>query len=363
MKIKDIIREINQLAPFSYQESYDNSGLLVGNPEAEVSGALLCLDITEEVLEEARQAGLDLIIAHHPIIFSGIKRLIGQTYTERIVIKAIQYNIALLCVHTNLDNVAQGVNALMAGKLELRHTRILKPMPNTLFQLYTYVPEDYVGKVRDALFEAGGGHIGNYSECAFSYAGTGSFKPNEEANPFSGEKLVRKEDREIKLEMVFPSALKSALIKALKESHPYEEVAFGIIPLQNTIATLGAGMLGELQHAIPAETFLQQVKETFKVGMIRYTKPVRDVQKVALCGGSGSFLLSDAIAAGADVFLTADFKYHQFFDADGKIMIVDIGHYESEQFTPEIFYRLVTKKFPTFALQFTSVNTNPVYYF
>lgn len=363
MKIHEILREINELAPFSYQESYDNSGLLVGNPETEVNGALLCLDVTEAVVEEAKEAGLGLIIAHHPVIFSGIKRLTGKTYTERIIIKAIQYKIAILCVHTNLDNVYQGVNAIMAEKLELLNTRILKLLPNTLFQLYTYVPEAYLNTVRDALFAAGAGQIGNYSECGFSTSGIGTFKPNEKANPFSGELLVRKEEQEIKIELVFPAALKSAVVAALKRAHPYEEVAFGIIPLQNSVSEIGAGMMGELKEPMPFQTFLQQVKEAFKTGMIRYTKPPENVQKIALCGGSGSFLLPDALAAGADVFLTADFKYHQFFDAEDKIMIVDIGHYESEQFTPEIFYRLFTKKFPTFALQFTSVSTNPVYYF
>jgi dinuclear metal center YbgI/SA1388 family protein len=364
LTVKDIQAAIQNFAPFQYQESYDNSGLLVGNPEMEVNAAILCLDITEAVINEAIATKSNLIIAHHPILFSGIKNLNGRTYIERVIIKAIKHDIALLAVHTNLDNIKQGVNKKIAEKLGLQNIQVLKPMSDTLRMLYVYVPSTHIEEVKKSLFVAGAGQIGAYDSCSFTSVGQGSFKPSMDAQPFIGEKNELFEGAEIKLEVTFPKHLSGAVTKALHAAHPYEEIAFGILPLQNVMQDIGAGCMGELSAELSETDFLHRIKKNMKVSVIKHSQLCdRLVRKVAICGGSGSFLLADAIAQGADFFITADYKYHQFFDAENKIVIADIGHYESEQFTPEIFYELLSKKFPTFALQITTVNTNPVYYF
>lgn len=363
MLIRDIISVIEDLAPPALQESYDNSGLQCGDADETARGALLCLDVTEEVLAEAQRKKCNLIIAHHPLIFSPLKRLTGSNFVERIIISAIKKNIAIYACHTNADNVRMGVNNKIAGKLGLINCRILQPKKGLLKKLVTFVPKDHAEKVRSALFKAGCGQIGNYDSCSYNLEGKGTFKANEKANPFVGKKNELHSEPETRIETVFESYKEGAVIKALHKAHPYEVVAYDVYQLDNRHPDIGSGLIGELPKAVDERVFLQSVKQTFQAGMIRHTVLARKkVKKVALCGGSGSFLLKDAIAQKADVFVTADFKYHQFFDAENKLVIADIGHYETEQFTPEIFYAAIRKKMPKFALHLSKHNTNPVNY-
>ncbi|MEX2588837.1 MAG: Nif3-like dinuclear metal center hexameric protein [Chitinophagales bacterium] len=364
MKLKDIIKTLETFAPPTYQESYDNAGLITGNKDWEFKGAVLCLDAIEAVIDEAIGKKCNLVIAHHPIVFVGLKKLTGSNYIERVIIKAIKNDIAIYAIHTNLDNVASGVNAMICNKLGLKNTRILSPMKNPLKKLITFCPEEAVEEVRQALSEAGAGVIGHYSECSYNVKGFGTFKGDEKTNPAVGKKNQLEKVEEIKLEMIFPAAVKSKVINALINTHPYEEVAYDIIALENSDASLGAGMIGDLPEAIPVELFLKQLKKKMNCKVIRHTEPVKaSVKKIALCGGAGSFLLNNAIGKNADVFITGDFKYHQFFDADGKILIADIGHYESEQFTPQLLIEILGEKFSNFALHLSEVNTNPIKYY
>lgn len=365
MQIKDILSEIEYFAPLPYQESYDNCGVQVGDVTRQATGALLSLDVTEAVIDEAIAAGCNLIIAHHPLIFSGLKSITGRNYVERAILKAIKNDITIYAAHTNLDNVQAGVNRKIAEKIKLKNTRILAPVKDKLYKLYTYVPEKDFALLRDALFQAGLGQIGEYSECSFAVNGSGSFRPSEKANPIIGQPGGSREElEEVKLEILVPGHLKKIAVSALKEHHPYEEVAYELIALENENHTIGAGMIGELESPMPAGDFLQYLKERMETDCIRHTALHREtIRTVAVCGGAGSFLLKNAIAARADVFITGDYKYHQFFDAENKILIADIGHYESEHFTIEIFSEILKEKFPNFALLFTKTNTNPVNYY
>lgn len=363
MKIKEIKDYIETLAPTALQESYDNSGLIVGNENDEVDGAILSLDCTEEVIDEAIAMNVNLVIAHHPIVFSGLKKLNGKNYVERTVIKAIKNNIAIYAAHTNYDNIKTGVNAIICEKIGLGNVKILAPKANTLRKLVTYAPKDVAASIREALSAAGAGAIGNYSHCSFNTEGIGTFMPNEEAKPFVGKSNELHFENETKIEMVFPVYCESQILAALRKAHPYEEIAYEVYELKNSISDIGSGMVGELTSAMSELDFLHQLKATFDIGCIKHTNLLgKNVQKVAVCGGSGSFLLSNAIASKADVYITADFKYHEYFDAENKIVIADIGHFESEQFTPQLFYKHIIKKFPTFAAHLSKVNTNPIKY-
>lgn len=365
MQAKDIIQAIEAYAPLQYQEGYDNSGLQVGDANAEVKGVLLTLDVTEAIVQEAMQRGCNMIVAHHPLIFSGLKRLTGRSYVERVVQQAIKNDIIIYAAHTNLDNVHNGVNAKIAAKLSLKDTAILSPMPGTLRKLHTYVPVAAADAVRDAMFAAGAGSIGHYRECSYNMEGQGTFRPGPDTNPAIGTPNgPRQNVAEVKIEVLVASHSERAVLQAMMAAHPYEEVAYDIVPLSNLNQELGAGMIGTLPEAMELQTFLGFLKTQMKADGIRYTADTgKSIQKVAVCGGSGSFLLKHAMTAGADVFVTADFKYHQFFDAEGRIVIADIGHYESEQYTIEIFEDILKEKFPNFAILLSDLSTNPVNYF
>jgi dinuclear metal center YbgI/SA1388 family protein len=363
MIVDEVIKIIESFAPIALQESYDNVGLITGNRRDEVKGVLICLDSTEEVVDEALLKNCNLIIAHHPIIFSGLKKITGSNYIERTIIKAIKNDIAIYAVHTNLDNIKQGVNQKICDKLKLTNTKILVPAKQVLSKLVVFCPESHAEQVRNAIFHAGAGTIGEYDECSFNSKGIGTFRPSAESDPYVGKIGVRSEEPEIKIETILPKYLQNEVLKAIKQVHPYEEVAYDLITLENHHQLIGAGMIGELENKMDEMEFLNQVKEVFKSGCVKYTKLLqKEVKRVAVCGGSGSFLLQNAISAGADVFITADFKYHQFFDADNRILIADIGHYESEQYTAEIIYNLLYKKIATFAVCFSEKNTNPINY-
>jgi dinuclear metal center YbgI/SA1388 family protein len=345
------------------QESYDNARLITGNPNWECTGVVMCLDAIEEVIDEAIEKKCNMVLAHHPIVFSGLKSLTGKNYIERSIIKAIKNDIAIYAAHTNLDNVLEGVNQKIAQKLSLKNVQILEPKKGLLKKLYTYIPISHTEIVRTALFEVGAGNIGKYSECSFKVSGEGTFKGNADTNPFVGEKGKLQVEKEDKVEFIFPAYLERSLLKKLFEVHPYEEVAYEIITLDNYHQEIGSGVIGELETPMNTMEFLKRLKIQMQTPLVRYTAPIQEkIQKVAICGGAGSFLLNAAIARKADVFITGDFKYHQFFDADGQIVIADIGHFESEQFTIELFYEILIKKLPNFALYLTKVITNPVKY-
>lgn len=364
LTVKDITSYLEQLAPLSSQESYDNSGLIVGDPSMHVKGALLSLDCTEEVVEEAVSVGANMIIAHHPIVFKGLKKLNGKNYVERTVIRAIKNDIAIYAIHTNLDNYRFGVNAEIGERLGLENLKILSPASNSLKKLIVFCPEEATVKVSKAMFDAGAGNIGDYDECSFETSGTGAFRPNENTNPAIGEHGKREKVQEHKIEVIVSSHQLGNVLAAMNQAHPYEEVAHDIIPLDNQNQYEGAGMIGELETPVKTTDYLKKIKEAFGCGVIRHTGAVsEEIKTVAYCGGAGSFLLGAAKAKKADIYITGDFKYHEFFDAEKDIMIADIGHYESEQFTPNLLLGILKKNFINFAFHLSKVNTNPINYF
>lgn len=364
MKIAAILQYLETIAPPYLQENYDNAGLLTGSAGWECTGALISLDVTEAVVQEAIEKKCNLIVAHHPIIFSGLKKITGKNYVEQTVILAIKNDIALYALHTNLDNVLKGVSGKMADMLGLVDQKILQPKTGLLKKLVTFVPLKEAEKVRAAMFEAGGGHIGDYSEASFGVEGVGTFKAGKGTDPYVGKIGKRHEEQELRLEVIFPEWIEGALIAAMIAAHPYEEVAYDIIPLENAHQQIGSGITGKLKEPMAETAFFNLVKEVFGLVVIRHTPFTgKPVQKVALCGGAGSFLINTAKDSGADVYLTGDIKYHEFFDADGRLVVADIGHYESEQYTIDLLFDVLSKKFSNFAVLKTGVKTNPVHYF
>lgn len=364
MTISSIIEVLEKVAPPSLQEDYDNAGLITGEKQWECTGVLVSLDATEAIVREAIEKKCNLVVAHHPIVFRGLKKINGKNYVEKTIITAIKNDIAIYAIHTNLDNVMQGVNGKIADKLGLVNRQILAPKNGLLQKLAVFVPLADKEKVLNALFAAGAGNIGNYSECSFGTDGTGTYKAGEGAQPHLGKIGERHLEAEVKVEVIIPNWLRQDVLKALIEAHPYEEVAYDLYDLSNEYRQTGSGMLGILKKEVAEGTFLKQLKEIFGLSVIRHTgltgKPVK---KVALCGGAGSFLISAAKAAGADVYISADIKYHEFFDADGRLLLADIGHYESEQFTIDLLFDILREKFLNFAVLKTGLNTNPVHYF
>jgi dinuclear metal center YbgI/SA1388 family protein len=364
MKISEVIIVLEELAPPFYQESYDNAGLLTGSTAWDCTGIICTLDATEAVVLEAKEKGCNLVVAHHPIIFSGLKKLTGKNYVEKTIIAAIKNDVAIFAIHTNLDNVIKGVNGRIADKLGLVNRNVLLEKQNNLKKLVVFVPKDKVEQVRGAIFKAGGGSIGNYSECSFNLEGIGTFKAGEGTDPYVGEVGKRHEEKEYKVEIIFPDYLQQQIVVAMIEAHPYEEVAYDIIPLANYFAEVGSGLTGDLPTELDEADFLKLLKDQFNLVVVRHT-PLRGkkVKKIALCGGAGSFLTGRAVASGADFYITGDVKYHEFFDANDKLVIADIGHWESEQFTTDLLVDVLEAKFPTFAVQKSGVKTNPVHYY
>ena len=364
MIIQDLIEPLEKMAPLDYQEDYDNAGLITGSASWECTGVLISLDVTEEVIQEALGKNCNLVISHHPIVFKGLKKLNGKNSVERAVIAAIRFDLALYAIHTNLDNIKQGVNGKIADLLGLVNRSVLQARPNTLKKLFTFVPAANAEELRNAIFSVGAGQLGNYSECSFNSAGTGTFKPGAGSNPFVGMQGERHHENEIRIEVVFPSNLQNSVIDAMRKAHPYEEVAFDIVDLSNPHPEIGAGLVGELENPLDETSFLQLLGSRFRLPVIRHTALLhRPVTRVALCGGAGSFLIGKALGQKADVYITADMKYHEFFNADGRMMIADIGHYESEQYTIDLIYDIFKQNFGNFAILKTEVNTNPVKYF
>jgi dinuclear metal center YbgI/SA1388 family protein len=362
--LQDIIQTLESFAPSQFQEDYDNSGLIVGQRSSNIRKLLISLDITEDVLKEAIEQNCQLIVAHHPIIFKSLKSLTGSNYVERVVTTSIKNDIALYAIHTNLDNVYQGVNFKLAQKIGLTDVKILAPKKRTLMKLVTFVPLDHTDNVLRALGEAGAGQIGEYKNCSFQVKGTGTFEPTDLADPFIGEANQLEKVPENRIEVVFPIHLESRLLQALRESHPYQEIAYYLQTIENQNQEVGSGAIGMLTEPIAPLHFLQMLKSRLNLNVIRHSKILpKSIQKVALCGGTGSFLLPKAIQQQADVFVSADFKYHEFFDADQKILITDIGHYESEHWTIELLHEILEKDFKDLSILKTKVNTNPIGYY
>ncbi len=362
-KIKEIATALEMFAPLPLQDGFDNAGLQIGLTDAEVTGVLLCLDVTERVIDEAVASGCNLVVSHHPLIFHPLKRITGRNYVERCVIKALSHGISIYSAHTNLDNAQGGVNYRIAEKLRLENIKILAPKENALLKLITYVPPKNADDVRTALFNAGCGAIGNYDSCSYNAEGFGTFKAGEDCNPYCGKIGELHQETEIRIETILPSYLKNKAINALLEAHPYEEPAYDIYPLQNEWQTVGSGVIGELNCETDEMEFLQKIKDTFAVGCVRYTLPRgKKIKKVALCGGAGASFAGAALSAGADIFITGEARYHDLFDNTDKMIYAIIGHYESEQFTTEIFAEIIKNKFPNIPIRTTSINTNPLNY-
>ena len=363
MKLKELCSCLEEWAPLAYQESYDNSGLILGDDSVELTGVLVSLDCVEDVVDEAIARGCNLIVSHHPIVFKGLKSLTGKSYVERTLLKAIKNDIALYAIHTNLDNIHTGVNKMLADKIGLVNTQVLAPKKELIKQLVTYVPTLNAEFVRNELFKIGAGAFAEYSESSFSVSGNGTFKGSENSNPVLGKKGIREEPIEERIEIVFPAFMESLVLSTLKKYHPYEEVAYSVFTIDNENKNIGSGMIAELLEPQNPLDFLKLLKKNLKADGIRYTSVVnKQIKKVAICGGSGSFLLQAAIRSGADIFITGDFKYHEFFDAENKILIADVGHYESEQYTKDLIADFLSEKFPKFAIHLSEVNTNPINY-
>ena len=364
MKIAEVVECLENYAPLSLQEDYDNAGLLLGNSDEECTGVLSALDVTEEIISESVRKKCNLIVAHHPIIFKGLKKLNGKNYVERTVISAIKNNISVYAMHTNLDNILQGVNNKIAQKLDLQDLAVLSPKGELLKKLVTFSPIGHAEEVRNALFGAGAGKIAKYNECSFNTKGEGTFKANDGARPFVGNIGERHTENEVRIEVIFPGYLEGRILQELKKAHPYEEVAYDIYPLSNKWDEAGSGLIGTLKEPVKESDLLIQLKSLFGLSVVRHTPFLhKKVKKIAVCGGAGSFLVSAAKDAGADAFITGDIKYHEFFDADRSILLADIGHYESEQFTIDLIADILHQKFHNFAILKTEINTNPVNYF
>ncbi|ADV49593.1 NGG1p interacting factor 3 protein, NIF3 [Cellulophaga algicola DSM 14237] len=364
MIVKQVIAILEELAPLAYAEDFDNIGLLVGDQQSEVSGILVTLDTLENVVDEAIATNCNLIVSFHPIIFSGLKKITGANYVQRVVIKAIQNNISIYSMHTALDNSDQGVNAKICEVLGLQNSKILIPQKGTIKKLSTYVPKNDAEQLKKILYKAGAGNIGNYSNCSFTVDGVGSYKANEKAKPIKGEIGKTHFEEETQISITFEKAVEQNVIKVLLEHHPYEEVAYELTTLENTNQNIGIGMYGTFVNSMPESQFLDFLKEKMEVKCIRHSNLLgKPVKTVAVLGGSGSFAISAAKAVNADVFITADLKYHQFYEAEGKILLADIGHYETEQFTKNLLVDYLTKKIPNFAVRLSESKTNPIKYF
>ena len=363
MKISEIISFLESLANPTLQARYDNVGLITGNADWKCKGIICSLDSTEDVIKEAMEKNCNLVVAHHPIIFRGLKKINGKNYVEKTIIAAIKNDIAIYAIHTNLDNVMDGVSGKMAKMIGLQNLSVLCPKADTLKKLFVFVPMEKSSEVRNAIFAAGAGHIGNYGECSFNTEGTGTFKAGAGSNPYTGNIGEQHHEKELRIEVIFPAFLENKIVTSMRSAHPYEEVAYDVVALSNTHLKTGAGVVGELAEHIEEISFLNHLKSIFGLRVIRHTKlKGKPVKRVALCGGAGSFLIPSALGSGADIYITADMKYHEFFDANGQILIADIGHYESEKFTIDLLQEILELKFPTFAILKTTVMTNPVYY-
>lgn len=363
IKVKEITQLIESLFPLQIQEEYDNSGLIIGDSEKKVTGVLLTIDIDEAVIDEAIEKNLNLVISHHPIIFQAIKTICGNNRISRVIQKAIKNDISIYAAHTNLDNALSGLNKYVADLLNISNIKPLKPLNNTLIKLVTFVPIDYAQKVRQAIFEAGAGFIGNYDSCSFNVEGKGTFRALENANPFIGKIGEIHTENEVRIETIVPSYIINSVLEAMLLAHPYEEVAYDIYPLKNSYSKFGAGIIGELYESLEDIDFLKIVKNKLKISVLKHSTLLnKKIKKVAICTGSGAFLINDAISQGAEIFISSEFKYNNFIDTQNRIIIVDAGHFETEIFSTNIFYDIISKNFSNFATTISNKFQNPIKY-
>ena len=363
-RIRDVVEALQSWAPSAYQESYDNARLICGDPDRIVTGVLCCLDSTEEVVKEAVELGCNLIVAHHPILFGSLKSLTGRNYVERTLLAAIRADVGIFAVHTNLDAIHSGVNARLADRLGLQNRRALEPKRELLLKLVTFAPHAQAESIRQAVFAAGAGVISDYDHCSFNVDGTGTFRGNEGTSPFVGKPGSEHHEPETRMEFIVPRHLESKVLRELMRVHPYQEVAYDLYPLLNEHPQVGHGLVGDLPEALAEPDFLDLLKDRLRTPCIRHSPLTGEpIKRVAICGGAGIFLISNALQAKAQAFVTADVKYHQFFDAEGRILLADVGHYESEQFTAGLIAEFLSQKFDNFALRLTSIVTNPVNYY
>ena len=364
MTIQKVITEIEKHIAISQAEDFDNVGLLCGLPERNVSGILVCHDALENIVEEAIHRNCNLIVCFHPIIFSGLKSLTGKNYVERAVLKAIENKVAIYAIHTAFDNDFHGVNAGICNLLGLKNLKILQPKKDNLKQLNVYVPNDHSENVKEALFSAGAGNIGFYDECSFKIEGKGTFRPIEGSSPFSGEQNIRENADEAMISVIFESFKQNQIVAAMKAAHPYEEVAHQIYQLENDNQYSGLGMYGEFETEVDENYFLNLVKEKFNLNIIKHSDlNNKKIRRVGVLGGSGASGIKAALSKKCDAYLTGDLKYHDYFLAESKMLICDIGHYESEQLVSQQLFEILSQKFSTFAVLKSSEKTNPVNYF
>lgn len=365
MDIRSIINAIEDFAPRALQEDYDNSGLQAGDVTNICTGVLLALDVNKETVKEAKENNFNFIVSHHPILFKGIKSITPTSDIGSILIDAITHNISIYSAHTSLDNARFGVSYRMADKLKLQHIHTLQPQASKLCKLVVFAPTAYAESIKRALAKSGAGEIGDYRGCSYSMDGLGAYEATANAHPFIGEIGELHEEAETRIEVILPKRLLSQSLKAMLKVHPYEEPAYDIIPLLNNDAYSGSGAIGALPTPMPLKDFLQILKNVFKCPCIRHNglNGNQLIQKVALCGGSGSFLANDAIQQGADIFVTGDVKYHDFTTINGQIVVADIGHYESEQCAKEILYDIISDKFPKLNIRQSKTENNTIKYF
>lgn len=363
MKISEITGAIEKYAPLWLQEEWDNAGLQVGDTDREATGAVLCVDATEAIVDEAIDRGVNLVISHHPLLFRGLKRITGRTATERIVAKALKHDIAIYSAHTNMDSAPGGVSWATGRRAGLTAMRTLVPQQGRLMKLAVFVPSAYSNAVSEALWNAGAGRMGNYDRCAYMTDGRGTYRPLPGADPAIGTVGQSHTEAETRIEVVFPTAISGRVVQAMLKAHPYEEPAFDLIPLANDITSAGLGVIGSLKTPMPASEYIAWVKQALGIGAIPYAGDARRmVHRVALCGGAGAEFIGNAIAAGADLYMCGDLKYHDFTTHADSIVLADIGHYESEQCTKEIFYDIIQKNFPNFATYYAEEDKNPISY-
>ncbi|MFB9055765.1 Nif3-like dinuclear metal center hexameric protein [Mariniflexile ostreae] len=364
MIIQDVIYHLETLAPLHYAEDFDNVGLLVGDKNTTLTGILVTLDTLEAVVDEAIEKNCNFIVSFHPIIFKGLKKITGKNYVERVVLKAIKNDIAIYSMHTALDNAVLGVNNMICDQLQLVNRQILIPQHETIKKLTTFVPKAEAELLRNALFAAGAGRIGNYTDCSFNINGIGTFNGNENSSPVKGKKGHLHFEAEIQISITFQKHLEEQVLNTLFKTHPYEEVAYEITTLENKNQHIGMGMIAELETPMEAQDFLNYIKTKMNTPCIRHSTPLnRPISRIAVLGGSGSFAIEAAKGAGADAFITSDLKYHDFFTAENRILLADVGHYESEQYTKNGLVAFLTKKITNFAVVLSKTNTNPVKYF
>ncbi len=367
MKVNDIHSILAAWAPKEIAWERDNVGLQVGDPEANVRGVLVCLDCTEQVILEARKQKADLIVSHHPLLFRAPKSITTADETGRAIRALIENKTNLYSAHTNLDFTAGGTSFAIAEALRLKNVEFLRKSYEVDKKIVTFVPRLHTQKVRNAMAEAGAGIIGNYDYCSFGIAGTGSFRGNSAANPAIGTKGKLESAEEIRLEMIGKQWNTEKIVKAMIAAHPYETVAYDIYPLQNASTEFGMGIIGTLKQPMGLSSFLQLVKKQLNARVLRRTTALNNVvQRIAACGGAGGELVDTAIAQHADVFITADVRYHDFHHATGKITLIDAGHFETEHPVVNAVVRKlnteIRKLGQRIPVRAAKTSTNPIYY-